>query len=761
MKTLLTYETPATIAALQRVIAQAKARGCRVRVVGAQHSIEDAIYGTEIAQGRCVVVSMAAFDCIEIVKDERRRANRSDARKRKTRVRIEAGVHFAEAPYVDPVPAPRAQLNRWLRANQLDLIHLGGIAQQTVVGFLATGSSGGSWSHSLHDTICAVELVDGEGQHRVISRGDEVFEAAGVSLGLLGIIISVTLELEEAFEVQGQETFTKLDRAASGCREDWLTGFLEDHEYARLIWWPQINAAQFWRATRVIKRRDARANPYLPTGVEDLEKQVLTCVLYIMMGNIGTLEHLRAIPNKLKAARVLDYIDRMAHRANYRPLDEMETDIDVLDRDPFYYWTLSRFRAPRRVEADASGFLDVGVGALAGVSANLLMIALQHDVRAGLDRFAKRALLAAADELAKRFLFKASGRDATSTGDLRRCLNAYGDIVSSLAVPERHVGPIGQHQAEWVRFEEWWNKSVIARMSLIDIAEHLGHVAASLLVPLTSLERETALSSEGARWAELIHQAIKLAVYAGLPDAITTFFSAYLTEPPVRMAFNDDALPGLAMDKRINHNLVQTKFTELWIAKDDAAAAMSLFTSHLVTEPNEGLPGSDLAATIRSHATHDDVRAAFEDGGLDGNALFAICTAVVSALLPPYEERFRRQGAYSIEIYGGKGGDTFLLYPGHGDDDANWVRFNVFWFAFREGEPADHFRQFWTLLNDAGIRYRCHWGKYQPRGLEHLDEAFEANVKKFLRHRAQFDPDGVFLTDYWCAQLGCTADATV
>ncbi len=80
-----------------------------------------------------------------------------------------------------------------------------------------------------------------------------VLYAAGVSMGLLGIISEVTFQCEDAYDVEGREVTAKVDRSpvdlfADGALEKWL----RDAEYNRLLWWPQhgVDTVQLWEATR-------------------------------------------------------------------------------------------------------------------------------------------------------------------------------------------------------------------------------------------------------------------------------------------------------------------------------------------------------------------------------------------------------------------------------------------------------------------------------------------------------------------------------
>jgi hypothetical protein len=69
------------------------------------------------------------------------------------------------------------------------------------------------------------------------------------------------------------------------------------------------------------------------------------------------------------------------------------------------------------------------------------------------------------------------------------------------------------------------------------------------------------------------------------------------------------------------------------------------------------------------------------------------------------------------------------------------------------------FRHLFETFDDLG--YRLHWGKAlpldAPRSAAQLSRGYP-RWNDFLSRRAAFDPDGVFLTPYWRAHLGLSAE---
>jgi hypothetical protein len=153
---------------------------------------------------------------------------------------------------------------------------LGGISHQTVAGFLATGSAGASLHHDLTDAVAWIKLVDGRGEVRVISRAQdhELFSAALVNLGLLGVVVEVGFSsggdvpepLPKRFDVCMESHVTKLDDwEYKPFEEGELANFFERHEYARFLWWPQrgVEKVDVWTGRRVEYDEAAVKKPYV------------------------------------------------------------------------------------------------------------------------------------------------------------------------------------------------------------------------------------------------------------------------------------------------------------------------------------------------------------------------------------------------------------------------------------------------------------------------------------------------------------------
>ncbi|MET8975137.1 FAD-binding protein [Streptomyces sp. NPDC004539] len=112
-------------------------------------------------------------------------------------VRVGAGVRYAE-------------LARQVHASGLALANMASLPHISVAGSVATGTHGsGVRNGPLADAVREVELLTADGEFVTIGRGDPRFPGAVTSLGALGVVVALTLDLEPEYGVE-QYTFTEL-----------------------------------------------------------------------------------------------------------------------------------------------------------------------------------------------------------------------------------------------------------------------------------------------------------------------------------------------------------------------------------------------------------------------------------------------------------------------------------------------------------------------------------------------------------------------
>jgi len=351
---------PSSEAELALLVRRAAAAGAQVRVMGSTHSVWRAIVtdhfdGPATPDGEFAVVLDRYTRVFEPEIDP---AN-PDSRL----VEVQAGCHIGlsptrpvqarvvERPEVSDVREPSPWHDGGWDCSLTAILHhrdglalpdLGGISHQTVAGFLSTGSSGGTVKWSVHEAIARMRVVDGAG--RVVELtpdgGDpEWFRAAGVGMGLCGVISTVTFRCVPTFDVVGRETISAARRAADfdfyGDREGSglpsLERFLLDTDYARLMWWPQrrFDRLVVWQARRAPFEPGRALRPYREIARLPVASQVAASIVYTLLGNLDRPDSAIAHVRRLRAARPdVDWkaVGRWLRRVFSRPCDPAHVD---------------------------------------------------------------------------------------------------------------------------------------------------------------------------------------------------------------------------------------------------------------------------------------------------------------------------------------------------------------------------------------------------------------------------------------------------
>lgn len=173
-------ERPASIAEIAQVLELAERQDQRVRVAGSGHSFGDIV----LTDGRLLLL------------DRMRRV--LDVDRASGLVRVQGGITIGE-------------LSASLAGHGLALENLGDIDVQSIAGAISTATHGtGARLRNIPAQVAELTLVLADGSTLRCSpeRDAEVFRAARVSLGALGVIAEVTLRCVPAFRLEG------LDRPA-------------------------------------------------------------------------------------------------------------------------------------------------------------------------------------------------------------------------------------------------------------------------------------------------------------------------------------------------------------------------------------------------------------------------------------------------------------------------------------------------------------------------------------------------------------------
>ncbi len=200
---------------------QALVRGShRIRALGSRHSFND------IADTDGDLVSLA--DVPRVVEID------SAART----VTIDGGIRYGEL-------CRALDQAGWALPNLASLPHI------SVAGAVATATHGsGDRAANLASSVAAIEVIGADGERRSFSRAADrdVFDGVVVSLGALGIVTRLTLDLEPAYQME-QRVYERLRYEAWADHLDEITG--SGYSVSCFADWRSDAVPQVWVKRRV------------------------------------------------------------------------------------------------------------------------------------------------------------------------------------------------------------------------------------------------------------------------------------------------------------------------------------------------------------------------------------------------------------------------------------------------------------------------------------------------------------------------------
>ena len=217
---------PTTVAEVSDVVTAAAERGDRVKCVGAGHSF------TPAAATDGVLVSLDDLTGIESIVPTRDAAGRVDG----ADVTVWAGTRLH-------------RLGPLLWELGLAQQNLGDFAEQSLAGAVSTGTHGtGCGAPGLPATVVGLQLVAADGSVLSCSPTShpEVFEAARLGIGALGVITKMTIRCVPAFALRAEERPWTLSAALRD-----LEGFARSADHAEFFWFPHTDAITVKRNTRL------------------------------------------------------------------------------------------------------------------------------------------------------------------------------------------------------------------------------------------------------------------------------------------------------------------------------------------------------------------------------------------------------------------------------------------------------------------------------------------------------------------------------
>ncbi|MGH3358738.1 MAG: D-arabinono-1,4-lactone oxidase [Nocardioidaceae bacterium] len=166
---------PRSVEEVQEIVAAAS----RVRALGTRHSFND------LADSAGELVHLADIDPEPVIDDHA------------MTVSVSGAMRYGE------LAAP-------LQARGYALHNLGSLPHISVAGACATGTHGsGDTNRCLAAAVSGVEVVAGGGEIVASSRGDDGFDGMVVSLGALGVVTRLTLDIEPTYDVR-QDSYVDL-----------------------------------------------------------------------------------------------------------------------------------------------------------------------------------------------------------------------------------------------------------------------------------------------------------------------------------------------------------------------------------------------------------------------------------------------------------------------------------------------------------------------------------------------------------------------
>jgi FAD-linked oxidoreductase len=209
---------PRSVDELCAVVAEATQQGIRMKVPGNGHSF------TPIALTDGVLIAPHRLDDVTSIDEST------------GLVTVEGGMPFY-------------RLNRILDEHGLALPNLGDIDQQTIAGAISTGTHGtGIRRQGIAAAVEGLDLVLPNGSLISCSanEGQELFAAARVGLGAVGVIARVTLRCVPAFLLHAMEGPMPLDVVLGNIHD-----LVEHNDHIEFYWFPHTSTTSVKRNNRV------------------------------------------------------------------------------------------------------------------------------------------------------------------------------------------------------------------------------------------------------------------------------------------------------------------------------------------------------------------------------------------------------------------------------------------------------------------------------------------------------------------------------
>ena len=215
------YLQPASTAELEKIVKLARRLRRRIAITGCSHSPSDLT---------CTSSWLLNLD------------------------RFEKIIHVNKATHVVVIQAGIRLHDLGLKLKQYGLAmpNLGSIDHQSIAGAIGTATHGSSTRHGiLSQSVLALKIMLANGRTVSCSaeHNSDLFRAALVSLGALGIIVEVTFQTVPSFNIEWAQSLHPLHEILS----DWEKDLWTQKEFTRIWWLPYMKKCIKWRADKTDK----------------------------------------------------------------------------------------------------------------------------------------------------------------------------------------------------------------------------------------------------------------------------------------------------------------------------------------------------------------------------------------------------------------------------------------------------------------------------------------------------------------------------
>ncbi|MEJ2220741.1 MAG: D-arabinono-1,4-lactone oxidase [Desulfobacterales bacterium] len=233
-----------------------------------------------------------------------------DVDKDNRKVRVQAGASLKD-------------VNGILAEHGLAFDNFGSIVLQTAAGYIATGTHGtGIKTPILSAGIDRIRLIDGTGEIHELDAAQEpeLFSAARVNLGCLGVVTELTFNCVEAYDLEECLELVDFDTALAD-----LDTTLDTNDYCKLWWLPYTDKIQVYTFNRT-------TGPKKGAGLTGFMDQTgLSGVLFTTLIQLG-----RSVP------QVIPFLHTTVQNIHYHPhrrVDRSDKIIKVSSSIPIHQET--------------------------------------------------------------------------------------------------------------------------------------------------------------------------------------------------------------------------------------------------------------------------------------------------------------------------------------------------------------------------------------------------------------------------------------